>query len=97
MVVSVWKNRLCASVRGVGEWVQRHDHGLVRLGYPEFKGIFSTSGGSSWRPRGSITVFVESDDTFVQVLTPRLHQESPDEDCVSLPQAGLAFLHAIPP
>jgi hypothetical protein len=96
----VWKNRL----RGVTFGVWENDYNNTITGwrdwvYPEFKGCFANV---RWlqleTTEGLITAMIDDNIPYVQVLTP----EFPPADLVRktappLPQAGLAFLHAIPP
>ena len=96
----VWKNRL----RGVTLGVWENDYNNTLTGYrdwvyPEFKGFFADL---RWleleTTEGRVTAVVQSEIPFVQVLTP----EFPPKDLagqtpVRVPQAGLGFLHAIPP
>jgi hypothetical protein len=96
----VWKNRL----RGVSLGVWENDYNNTLTGhrdwvYPEFKGFFANV---RWleldTTEGRITAVVQREIPFVQVLTP----EFPPNDLVGqalvrVPQAGLGFLHAIPP
>jgi len=96
----VWKNRL----RGVtfGVWADRYNDtttGWSGWEYPEFKGCFSNV---RWlqldTTEGPITAVLGSEDLFVQVLTPSFPPKNLQmKTALSLPQAGLAFLHAIPP
>jgi hypothetical protein len=95
----VWKNRL----RGVtfGVWGNAYNDtitGWSGWGYPEFKGCLANV---RWiqleTTEGPITAIPGSDDTFVQVLTPSFPPKNLQmKTAVSLPQAGLAFLYAIP-
>ena len=96
----VWQNRR----RGVTLGVWENDYNNTITGYrgwvyPEFKGCFSNI---RWlqldTAEGPITILPGHSGLFVQVLTPEL----PPADLVantrvSLPAAGLALLHAIPP
>lgn len=96
----VWKNRLRGNTLGV--WQNEYNDTITGYSgweYPEFKGCFAKV---RWlqleTAEGPITVVPGSQDVFVQVLTPAM----PPDDLiantkVSLPQAGLALLHAIPP
>jgi hypothetical protein len=86
--LGVWENHYNDTITGWRDWV-----------YPEFEGCFA---GVRWMQlettEGLITAVPERRDVFVQVLTP----EAPPTNlvgktAVQLPQAGLAFLHAIPP
>jgi hypothetical protein len=95
----VWKNRL----RGVtfGVWENEYNNTITGYRdwvYPEFKGCFSNVRWMQFETaEGPITV-IPSGVPFVQVLTP---EQAPDnligKTKVNLPDAGLAFLHAIPP
>jgi hypothetical protein len=96
----VWKNRLGGNTFGL--WQNDYNDtvtGYAGWEYPEFKGCFANV---SWlqleSAEGPITVVPDDPRNFVQVLTPGV----PPDDLiantkVSLPKAGLAFLHAIPP
>ena len=96
----VWKNRMRGATLNV--WTNDYNNtitGWADWVYPEFKGCFA---GVRWLQlqtgEGQITAVVNSGDLFVQVLQP----EQPPAKLrgktdVSLPQVGLAFLHAIPP
>ena len=84
----LWQNEYNDTITGYSGWK-----------YPEFKGCFANV---RWlqleTAEGPITVVPGNPYIFVQVLTPK---QPPDDlvanTKVSLPQAGLAFLHAIPP
>ena len=88
VTLGVWENNYNNTLTGYRDWV-----------YPEFKGFFANV---RWleldTTEGRITAVVQSEIPFVQVLTP----EFPPKDLagqtpVRVPQAGLGFLHAIPP
>jgi len=95
----VWRNRL----RGVsfGLWSDAYNDTITGWSgwkYPEFKGFFSHV---RWlqleTTEGQITAIPGSEVQFVQVLTPSsAPQDLQAKTAVALPQAGLAFLHAIP-
>jgi hypothetical protein len=96
----VWKNRLRGNTLGV--WENDYNNTITGYSgweYPEFKGCFANVRWLQLRTiEGPITIVPGSQDVFVQVLTP---DEPPDnlvgETKVSLPEAGLAILNAIPP
>ncbi|MGA2138480.1 MAG: glycoside hydrolase family 2 TIM barrel-domain containing protein [Verrucomicrobiia bacterium] len=88
VMLNVWENKYNNTITGWRDWI-----------YPEFKGCFANV---RWlrleTTEGPITAVVGDEVPFTQVLTP----EFPPADlvrktAVSLPQAGLAFLHGIPP
>jgi hypothetical protein len=95
----VWKNRLAGATFGV--WHNEYNDTITGWSgwtVPEFKGCFANV---RWiqleTTEGPITVVLGADDLFVQVLTPSLPPKGLQaKTAVSLPQAGLAFLHAIP-
>jgi hypothetical protein len=95
----VWKNRLRGDTLNV--WENDYNNtitGWADWKYPEFKGCFA---GVRWMKletsEGPITV-VPGKGEFVQVLTPAFPPTNlVGKAGVNLPQAGLAFLHAIPP
>jgi hypothetical protein len=96
----VWKNRM----RGVtlGVWENDYNNtitGWTEWKYPEFKGCFANVRWMQLETlEGPITAVLGQDDLFVQVLKPELPpQNLLLRSAVNLPQAGLAFLHAIPP
>jgi hypothetical protein len=96
----VWKNRR----RGVtlNVWQNDYNHtitGWSDWNYPEFKGCFAHVRWLQLETReGLITVVNRRDDTDVQVLIPDFPPTNLQaKTAVSLPQAGLAFLQAIPP
>jgi hypothetical protein len=96
----VWKNRL----RGVTLDVWENDYNNTITGwrdwvYPEFKGCFANVRWVQLQTtEGVITAIPERPDQFVQVLTPEFPPTNfVAKTVVSLPQAGLAFLQAIPP
>ncbi|HWW00934.1 MAG TPA: glycoside hydrolase family 2 TIM barrel-domain containing protein [Candidatus Acidoferrum sp.] len=85
---NVWQNDYNDTITGWADWV-----------YPEFKGCFA---GVRWlqlqTTEGPLTVVPGGDDLFLQVLTPRFPPvKIAGKASVALPEAGLAFLHAIPP
>jgi hypothetical protein len=96
----VWKNRL----RGTRFGVWENDYNNTITGwrdwvYPEFKGCFA---GVRWMqletPEGLLTLRPSDSSIFVQVLTPEFPpKELRMKTEISLPQAGLGLLHAIPP
>ena len=96
----VWKNRIPGTTLGV--WENAYNNTITGYRgwiYPEFKGCFANVYWMQLQTtEGLITAVPSSRDIFVQVLTPEL----PPANLVaktktSLPQAGLAFLDAIPP
>jgi hypothetical protein len=95
----VWKNRMAGTQFGV--WHNAYNDTITGWSgwkYPEFKGCFANV---RWiqleTTEGPITAVLGADDLFVQVLTPSLPpQKLQAKTAMSLPQAGLAFLHAIP-
>jgi hypothetical protein len=96
----VWKNRIPGTTLGV--WENAYNNTVTGWRdwiYPEFKGCFANVYWMQLQTaEGLITAVPSSRDIFVQVLTPEL----PPANLVartkmSLPQAGLAFLDAIPP
>jgi hypothetical protein len=96
----VWKNRLHGGTFNV--WENDYNNTITGWSgwkYPEFKGCFAQV---RWlqldTTEGIITFVPDAGIPFVQVLTP----EQPPTHLVgntrvSLPQAGLGFLHGIPP
>ena len=96
----VWKNRIPGATLGV--WENAYNNTITGWRgwvYPEFKGCFADVYWMQLQTtEGLITAVPSSRDIFVQVLTP----EQPPDNLVmrakvSLPNAGLAFLNAIPP
>jgi hypothetical protein len=96
----VWKNRIPGTTLGV--WENAYNNTITGWRgwvYPEFKGCFADVYWMQLQTtEGLITAVPTSRDIFVQVLTP----EQPPDNLVmrakvSLPNAGLAFLNAIPP
>jgi len=96
----VWKNRIPGTTLGV--WENTYNNTITGYRgwvYPEFKGCFANVYWMQLQTtEGLITAVPSSQDIFVQVLTPDL----PPDKLVAktktdLPQAGLAFLNAIPP
>jgi hypothetical protein len=86
--LNVWENDYNNTITGWTDWV-----------YPEFKGCFANV---RWMQldttEGLITAILGQDDLFVQVLTPEFPAANLGGKTIPhLPQAGLAFLHAIPP
>ncbi len=96
----VWKNRIPGTTLGV--WQDAYNDtvtGWRDWVYPEFKGCFADVYWMQLQTtEGLLTVVPSRRDLFVQVLTPAM---PPDRlvmrTRVSLPEAGLAFLDAIPP
>jgi Glycosyl hydrolases family 2, TIM barrel domain/Glycosyl hydrolases family 2, sugar binding domain/Glycosyl hydrolases family 2/Beta galactosidase small chain len=96
----VWKNRLRGGTLNV--WENDYNNtitGWSEWTYPEFKGCFANV---RWlqlnTAEGDITAIPASHDLFVQLLTPQLPPTNLVANTkVKLPQAGLAFLNAIPP
>jgi hypothetical protein len=87
--LNVWENDFNNTITGYADW-----------NYPEFKGCFSRVGWLQLdTTEGPLTAILgENSPTFVQVLTPEFPPEKLQEKTrVTLPQAGLAFLQAIPP
>lgn len=96
----VWKNRL----RGVTLGVWQNDYNNTITGYsgweyPEFKGCFADVYWMQLETdEGPITIVPGDQDVFVQVLTPDLPPDNlVGKTKLTLPDAGLAILHAIPP
>ena len=95
----VWKNRL----RGVtlGVWENTFNNTITGWSgweYPEFKGCFANV---RWlrldTTEGLLTALPGSEIPFVQVLTPEFPPTKLQmKTALSLPTAGLAFLHSIP-
>jgi hypothetical protein len=89
VTLNVWENDYNNTITGWDGWV-----------YPEFKGCYANV---RWlqleTTEGLITAVPGHPDLFVQVLTPEFPPKNLQaKTTVSLvPQAGLAFLHAIPP
>jgi len=96
----VWKNRMRGATLNV--WTNDYNNtitGWADWVYPEFKGCFA---GVRWMQletsEGPITVVPGGEELFVQVLKPECPPANlQGKTDVSLPAAGLAFLHAIPP
>ena len=87
VTLNVWDNDYNNTITGWRDWI-----------YPEFKGCFA---GVRWlqfnTKEGTITAVPEN-VPFVQVLTPEFPPAKLVGDTApSVPQAGLAFLDAIPP
>jgi hypothetical protein len=87
VALNVWENKYNNTITGWRDWE-----------YPEFKGCF---GNVRWlqleTTEGTITSVLGSDGGFVQVLTPEFPPTNlVANTVVSLPRAGLGFLHAIP-
>jgi hypothetical protein len=86
--LNVWQNDYNNTITGWSDWV-----------YPEFKGCFA---GVYWMElrtsEGPITLYPQSQEVFVQVLRPGQPPAAlRGKTDFSLPEAGLALLHAIPP
>jgi hypothetical protein len=94
----VWKNRLAGQTLGLWE----NDYNNTVTGwkewiYPEFKGCFADVRWLELKTKEGRITAVPSQPTFVQILTPEFPTEALQKGTVvSLPQAGLGFLDAIP-
>ena len=86
--LNVWENKYNNTITGWRDWI-----------YPEFKGCFANVYWMQLETsEGLITAVPSSRDVFVQVLTPEFPPANTvGKTLVNLPQAGLAFLDAIPP
>jgi hypothetical protein len=95
----VWKNRLPGSTLNVWE----NDYNNTITGwrdwiYPEFKGCFANVRWLHLETTEGLITAIVGPDLFVQVLTPEFPPPNLSGKTVPpLPEAGLAFLHAIPP
>jgi hypothetical protein len=95
----VWKNRIPGTTLGI--WENAYNNTITGFRgwiYPEFKGCFANVYWMQLQTTEGLITAVPFSPIFVQVLTPEM---PPDKLVlkakVSLPQAGLAFLDAIPP
>lgn len=86
--LNVWENAYNNTITGWRDWI-----------YPEFKGCFANVRWLQLQTtEGSLLAVVETGPAFVQVLTPEFPPANLQaKTVVELPQAGLAFLNAIPP
>jgi hypothetical protein len=104
---TVYKNRLTGGTLDI--WNKSYNNTTVgdpddlppgeHFDYPAFKGYYA---GVRWlqlqTTEGPITVLVNQDDLFVQVLTPKIPPivSQTTKAWVHYPDAGISFLHAIP-
>lgn len=103
----VYKNRLAGGTLDV--WEKKYNDTIVgdpdalapgeKFSYPPFKGYYA---GVRWlqlqTTEGPITALVNQDDLFVQVFTPsQPPRKLVGQTGVRFPEAGISFLHAIPP
>ena len=88
VTLNVWENDYNDTITGYSKWI-----------YPEFKGCFANVRWMQLETKeGLITAVPGRNDGFVQVLSPGLPPEKLyGKTSFKLPQAGLAFLDAIPP
>ena len=95
-----WKNRLAGETFGV--WHNTYNDTITGDSlwqYPEFKGYYADVRWVTLQTvAGPITVVMNQDGLFLQVLTPKFPPGNlPRHTLVAFPAAGLSFLHAIPP